>query len=170
MSGLLAHTWAGAVVCDFLINGRVAGETGINAAVVGHWDVPVGLVTGASDLAPEVRELENAVFVQTKETLGKSAAVCLVPDKSLELISEGAAEAVRRFRKGSLKAVKPSLPVTMRVDCWRREMAEKAAKTPGVRRVGELGVECAAPTVLEAITIMWDAMGRAQLEEAGWLK
>lgn len=170
IAALLAHTWAGAVVCNFFINGQVVGETGINAAVVGHFDVPVGLISGASDLAMETNAIAGAVYVQTKQTLGKTAAICLPPDRSLPLISEGAAEAVRWLRAGKLKPVKPALPVTFKVECWRREMAHKAAATPGVRQIGELSVECKAPTVLQAATIMWDAMGRAQIEEAGWLK
>lgn len=170
VAGLLAHTWAGAVVCNFYVNGQVVGETGINAAVVGHFDVPVGLISGASDLAAEAGAIAGAVFVQTKQTLGKTAAICLPPDKSLPLITEGAAEAVRRLRAGKLAPIRPALPVTFKVECWRREMAQKAATTPGVKQTGELSVECEAPTVLQAATIMWDAMGRAQLEEAAWLK
>jgi D-amino peptidase len=45
-SGPLAHTWTG-YVNDVRFDGRSTGEFGINAAVAGHFGVPVVLVTGA---------------------------------------------------------------------------------------------------------------------------
>ena len=50
--GLLAHTWVGSTICNLSLNGQVVGETALNAAVVGAFGVPVGLVTSKS--APRV--------------------------------------------------------------------------------------------------------------------
>ena len=53
--GLLSHTWAGAIVHEITVNGRVCGETALNAAICGAFGVPVGLVAGADDLIAEAR-------------------------------------------------------------------------------------------------------------------
>ena len=44
--GVLSHTVSGQAWQSLSFNGTVVGETGINAALCGHWGVPVVLVTG----------------------------------------------------------------------------------------------------------------------------
>ena len=75
--GLLSHTWAGAVVHKLCINGQEAGETLINAALLGEEEVPVALVCGADDLAREARaDLGDVEVAVVKETLGRNQQVC----------------------------------------------------------------------------------------------
>ncbi len=170
--GLLAHTWVGSTICNFRINGQLVGEAALNAAVVGTWDIPVGLVVGASELAPECEQTlpGGHVFVQTKQTYGPTAALCLPPSKTRRLIEDGAEEAVKRFQAGKLKALKPKLPVTMEVEVYRREMADKACRVAGVERVAERVIAVTAPRVDLAAAAAWNAVVRAQDEEASWLK
>jgi D-amino peptidase len=169
--GLLAHTWAGPVIADVRLNGLSVGETGINAAVAGHWDIPLGVVSGAHDLRPEVDALEcGTVFAQTKHSYGRTAALCLSAKKSHAVIAQSAETAVRAFSDGKLKPWKPALPVTLEVDTHHREQAEKAASVPGVDRPGERTVSVTADDTLQAALIMWKAMCRAQDTPPGWLK
>ena len=49
VGGLLAHTWVGALVHEIRLAGRPAGEILLDAAIVGHYGVPVVLVTGGDD-------------------------------------------------------------------------------------------------------------------------
>jgi len=44
--GVLSHTVSGQAWRSLSFNGTLVGETGINAALCGHWGVPVLLVTG----------------------------------------------------------------------------------------------------------------------------
>src|ERR1043165_3942875 len=44
--GVLSHTVSGQAWRSLRFNGQLVGETGINAAVCGHWGAPVLLVTG----------------------------------------------------------------------------------------------------------------------------
>jgi len=170
--GLLAHTWSGRTVTNFRINGELIGETALNAAVVGHWDIPVGLVSGNSELGPEAQATipEGFVWVATKQTYGPTAALCLPPAKTHKLLSDGAAEAVRRFKAGRLKAHRPTLPVTFEVEVYQRDMAERAASVPGIERRSERVVAVTANTTLEAAQRMWQAVCRAQDTEPDWLK
>ncbi len=54
-SAVIAHTYSSGPTLTRL-DGRPVGETGINAAVLGAWGVPVGLVAGDDQLAEEVAE------------------------------------------------------------------------------------------------------------------
>jgi len=161
--GLLAHTWSSRTISNVRLNGDLAGETALNAAIVGHWDIPVGLVSGAHELEPEADATipEGFVFVGTKRAYGFTAALCLPPARTAKLLSEGAAEAVRRFGAGKLKAHKPRLPVTIEVEFHRREMADRAAEMAGTERTEERRVAATADTVLQAATNIWLAICRA---------
>ncbi len=55
--GVLSHTVSGQAWHNLRFNGRVVGETGINAALCGHWGCPVLLVTGDRAVCREAREL-----------------------------------------------------------------------------------------------------------------
>ena len=52
-TGTIAHTYSGAPV-ETRLDGRPAGEYGLNAVALGAWGVPVGLVAGDDALADEV--------------------------------------------------------------------------------------------------------------------
>lgn len=170
--GLLSHTWVGSTICNFRMNGQVVGEAALNAAVVGTWDIPVGLVVGAHELGPECEQTlpGGHVFVQTKTSYGPTCALCLPPAKTRKLIEDGAEEAVKRFKAGKLKALKPKLPVTMEIEVYRREMADKACRVAGVERTGERTIAVTAPRVDQAAVLAWTAVVRAQDEDPAWLK
>ena len=55
--GVLSHTVSGQAWQNLRFNGTLVGETGINAALCGHWGVPVVLVTGDRAVCREGREL-----------------------------------------------------------------------------------------------------------------
>jgi D-amino peptidase len=170
--GLLAHTWSGGAITNIRINGEIIGETALNAAVVGHYDVPVGLVSGAHELEPEARATipDGFVFVSLKQSFGFTAALCLPPARTKKLLEDGAADAIRRHKAGKLKPHKPTLPITISVEFHRREMAAKAAETPGTERTDERTVAAKASTALEAAETAWKAVCRAMEEDPAWLK
>ncbi len=97
----LAHTWTG-WVNDVRFDGQSTGEFGINAAVAGHFGVPVVLVTGDVKAVAQTRSYigDHVVGVVVKEGLSTFAALHLHPAKAQELIRKGAEEAVKtdRFR------------------------------------------------------------------------
>src|SRR5881409_2093795 len=55
--GVLSHTVSGQAWQSLRFNGTLVGETGINAALCGHWGVPVLLVTGDRAVCREAEEL-----------------------------------------------------------------------------------------------------------------
>lgn len=170
--GLCAHTWVGRAVANVRINGELVGETAINAGVMGHFNIPVGLVSGAHELEPEADQTipEGFVFVSTKQTYGPTAALCLPPAKTQKLLEAGASEAIHRFKQGRLKPYKPKLPVTIEIELHRREMADKSVQVPGIERKDERTFAVTADNFKDAAELAWKAVCRAQDEEPAWLK
>ena len=74
--GVLNHTVSGQSWQNLWFNGTLVGETGINAALCGHWGVPVVLVAGDRAVCAEGRELlgDGLTTVEVKEGLGRFSA------------------------------------------------------------------------------------------------
>ena len=133
-TGVLSHTIMGSIVANIWVNGRVMGETGINAALAGHFGVPVGLVTGDQCVCAEARDLlGNIQTVAVKQAITRYSARCLNPAKSRSLIQAAAEAAVRQV--SSFSALKVGYPVTFRVQFKDTGMAESAARVPGAVKV-----------------------------------
>ena len=138
--GTIAHTYSGRPTLSRL-NGRLVGETGVNAAVLGQWGVPVGLVTGDDALAEEVEDwLPWAQRVVVKDSAGGSSAASLHPEAARQLICDGAAAAVRRAIAAELTLLEVERPVVVEVEYVNGVTADFAAVVPGAARFGDRGV------------------------------
>src|SRR5512132_2344649 len=86
--GVLSHTVSGQAWRSLSFNGTLVGETGINAALCGHWGVPVLLVTGDRAVCKEGRELlgDGLTTVEVKEGLGRFSARMKTPQEARMLI------------------------------------------------------------------------------------
>lgn len=136
-NAILDHTWSGAVM-NVWLNDVLVGEFGLNAAVAGHFGVPVLLVTGdqtaCAQTAALLGELEMAVV---KQALGRFSAECLSPQLAQQEIYEAAVRAVSRLEQGD--APEPfivDLPVQVRIEFAKSSQADHAALMPGLRREG----------------------------------
>src|SRR5262245_29336849 len=133
------------------LSGRLVGETGINAAVLGQWGVPVGLVTGDDALADEVVDwLPWAERVVVKDAAGGSSAASLHPAAAGDLIREGAARAVDRAADGELEPLRVDPPVVVEVEYVNGVTADYAAIVPGAVRFGDRGVRFEAGDAVTA--------------------
>jgi D-amino peptidase len=105
--GVLSHTVSGQAWQNLRFNGTLVGETGINAALCGHWGCPVLLVTGDRAVCREGRELlgDGLTTVEVKVGLGRFSARNLPAVRARELIEDGAMRALK-----DLKAVQPYDP------------------------------------------------------------
>jgi D-amino peptidase len=94
--GVLSHTVSGQAWQSLSFNGTLVGETGINAALCGHWGVPVVLVTGDRAVCKEAQELlgDGLTTVEVKEGLGRFSARMKTPREARELIEAGAKQAL----------------------------------------------------------------------------
>jgi D-amino peptidase len=105
--GVLSHTVSSQAWQNLWFNGTLVGETGINAALCGHWGCPVLLVTGDRAVCREGRELlgEGLATVEVKVGLGRFSARNIPAVRARELIEDGAKRELK-----DLKAVQPYEP------------------------------------------------------------
>ena len=105
--GVMSHTVSGQAWQSLKFNGKLVGETGINAALCGQWGCPVVLVTGDRATCREARDLlgDGLTTVEVKVGLGRYSARSKTPAKARELIEDGAKNALQ-----SLDAVAPYDP------------------------------------------------------------
>src|SRR5436309_14758122 len=105
--GVLSHTVSGQAWLNLRFNGTLVGETGINAALCGHWGCPVLLVTGDRSVCHEGRELlgDGLTTVEVKVGIGRFSARNVAPVRAREMIEDGAKRALK-----DLSAVKPYDP------------------------------------------------------------
>jgi D-amino peptidase len=135
--GTLNHTWSGRVH-HVVLNDKPVGELGLNAALAGHFGVPVVLVTGDQTLVKEAQAILGDVeTVAVKQAYGMRAARCLAPSRAREVIKEAATRAVQ---KGGSPFV-PSVPITFSVRFQQTVHAEMAELVPGSHRVDTRTVE-----------------------------
>ena len=144
-TGTIAHTYSDRPTLSQL-NGRPVGETGLNAAILGAWGIPVGLVAGDDALAGEVADwLPWAERVVVKTGFGGNAAASVHPTIARDLIRGGAERAVQRAAAGDLQPLVVGPPVVVEVDYRNAIAADYAAIVPGAERVGDRGVRFEAP-------------------------
>ena len=160
---ILDHTWTGAVV-DVRLNGQPIGETGLNAAVCGHFDAPVLLVTGDQSVCAEAADLLGPVETAiVKRAAGRMAAECLPPAEAQERIYRAARRAVERYLTGEAPApFRPDPPLTLTVEWAQSQMADRAAILPGARRLEGRRVEFTAADALEAYRAFRSLMALAR--------
>ena len=143
----LAHTWTG-FISDVRFDGHSTGEFGINAAIAGHFGVPVTLVTGDDQAVAQVRALlgEQLVGVVVKEGYSTFSALHLHPRRAQQLIREGAAEAVQHIADAKAWTLPPNCPIEIDFDHQAR--VDPCLYLPGVTRAGARTIRYTAPDAL----------------------
>ncbi len=92
------HHTMGTAIRGYWINDISVGETGYQAFLAGHFGVPFVFCAGDAHACKEMEELvPGCVTVAVKEGLSRLSARTVTPEKSREVIREGAAEAVKHM-------------------------------------------------------------------------
>jgi len=137
-NAVLDHTWSSLSVANVWLNDILTGEYGLNAAVAGHYRVPVVMISGDQTACAEAvalpGDLETAIV---KQAVGRYAAECLSPRSAQAAIFEAACRAVRRLAQSQAPApFVVELPVQIRIEFFASHMADRAALLPDVQRDG----------------------------------
>lgn len=156
---ILSHTWSGRRVARVWLNGQEMGEIGLNAAVCGHFEVPVIMISGDQTACAEATEVLGQVETAVvKRASSRLAAECLPPEVAQEAIYSAATRAVYRLRSGETPPpFRLQTPVTVAIEFRQAEMADRAMLLPGARRTEKSQVEYTAedmPTVYRAFQAM----------------
>ncbi len=135
-TGVLSHTVSGQAWQNLRFNGALVGETGINAALCGHWGVPVLLVTGDRAVCEEARSLlgDGLTTVEVKVGLGRFSARMKTPQRARELIEEGAKHALSDL--SAVKPYDPGRPCEIAIDFTTPDRLREYANRKGVEVTG----------------------------------
>jgi D-amino peptidase len=137
--GVLNHTYSLAVQ-NYLVNGKVMGETGMNALMAAYYGVPVVLVSGDCQVCQEAKDLLGTVeTVAVKEPRSQTSAMGMHPLKARAQIKDAAERALSNL--GSYKAIKAPVPATVRLQFRNSAKADAASIMPGSVRVDPVTVE-----------------------------
>lgn len=135
--GVLCHTISTVQWRNLWFNDQLVGECGINAALCGHYGVPVALVTGDEATIRECREILGDGFtgVAVKKGLSRYSARQIPPVRARQMIEDGAKHALQNLHM--VKPYVPAKPTTITVEI---DTPDKAAPF-----MGRAGVELVAP-------------------------
>jgi len=148
----LEHTQSSFTWHNYLVNGQRWGEIAQFAAYLGHFDVPMVMVTGDEAACREAREFLGEVeTVVVKQALCRQHARALPLAAARKAIEEAAARALRLA--GRIKPFKVKLPAEVRVEFHTAETADGFARKPGVKRVDGRTVGWTANTARQLVGI-----------------
>lgn len=132
--GVRAHTMSSANLAAVRLNGVAMPEAGINAAIAGHFGVPIVMISGDDAIVDEARallgELEGAVV---KQALGFHSATTLLPKAATALIAERVTAALGRL--ADFEPYRLDGPILVEVTFKNYMPAEVMAYLPIVDRV-----------------------------------
>jgi D-amino peptidase len=134
--GVLSHTVSGQAWQNLRFNGALVGETGINAAICGHWGVPIVLVTGDRAVCREGRELlgDGLTTVEVKEGLGRFSARMKTPAEAREQIEAGARKALSDL--SAVPPYDPGKPCEIEIEFTSPDRLQEYANRKGVEVTG----------------------------------
>jgi D-amino peptidase len=114
LQGVRAHTLSSARLTDVRLKGVSVSEAGINAAIAGHFNVPIIMVSGDDAVVKETTALlGNIEGAVVKWASGFHSAKTMTPTAACDLIREKARRAVSRLRE--FKPYKLSAPIDLNV-------------------------------------------------------
>ena len=98
--GVRAHTFSSARLTSVKLNGTPVTEGAFNAAIAGHFGVPVVMISGDDEVVDEVRALVGDIEgAAVKRALGFHSAETLTPDAAYALIGERVEAALGRVEE-----------------------------------------------------------------------
>jgi D-amino peptidase len=151
--GVRAHTMSSANLADMRLNGVSVPEAGLNAAIAGHFRVPIAMISGDDAAVKEAQTLlgpiEGAVV---KWAYGFHSARTLTPEASCALIREKAKRGVERA--GGLKPYLVATPVTLDVRFKNYRPSEVLAYLPIVERTDAHSIRFKGKDMVEVIRFL----------------
>ncbi len=132
--GVRAHTFSSANLTAVRLNGAPMPEAGVNAAIAGHFGVPVLMISGDDAIVAEAQSLlgdiEGAVV---KWAYGFHSARTLTPAAANEVIRDKTRAAIRR--RGELEPYRLDSPIELEVSFKHYRPVELLGYLKGVERI-----------------------------------
>jgi D-amino peptidase len=152
-AGVRAHTFSSGTLTRVAVNGVNVTEGSWNAAIAGHFRVPVVMVSGDDAAIAEVRSvIGNIEGAEVKKSLGFHSAVTMTPQASYELIAQKVKAALAKRQE--FKPYVVQTPVNVDVSFKHYLPAEVLAYLPGVERTDSHSIRFRAADMREASAFM----------------
>ncbi|MCG8555561.1 MAG: M55 family metallopeptidase [Proteobacteria bacterium] len=153
LHGVRAHTLSSARLAEVRLNGVAMSEASLNAAVAGHFNVPVVLISGDDATVNEARSVigpvEGAVV---KWAYSFHSARSLTPQAAYKLIGRKVRSALRRLDE--FRPYKPRAPLQLDVRFKNYRPAQVLALLPIVDRTDSHSIRYRATNVLEVFRFL----------------
>ncbi len=161
--GTLNHSFMSRFVEELRVNGRVLGESGVNAGLAAAFAVPVLLVTGDDKVGAEAREcIPGVQTVTVKTSVNRHVSDVFPPKKTAELIREAARSAAERLQKERPRVSLADLgfkpPFTFEVHFKVSGAVATATLFPQVKKTGPKSIAITADDYVEGFKQFWGAL------------
>lgn len=147
-AGVRAHTMSSAWLAAVRLNGQEMPEAGINAAIAGHFGVPVIMISGDDAAVAEAQSLlgpiEGAVV---KWAYGYHSARTLTPEAACDLIREKVRRAIARLDE--LSPYRLETPIQFDVRFKNHRPAEVLSYLPIVERTDSHSIRFVGNDMIE---------------------
>jgi D-amino peptidase len=136
-------------ISDVRMNGVSLAESGINALISGHFNVPVIFLSGDRAISDYTSQLiPNIETVTVKEGLG-GACITVHPDVSVKNIKAGVSRALNK--RDMIVPFKMQPPYRMEIQFRDEPRAFKASWYPGMTRLDEYTVAFQSKSLMDCL-------------------
>ena len=147
--GVRAHTMSSANVTELRLNGKTMSEGSMNAAIAGHFGVPVIMISGDDVAVAEtqviVGDMEGAVVKWAK---GFHSAQTMTPEAAREVIRTRAASAVSRVDEFEPYVLET--PIELELSLKHYQPVELLAYLKNVERIDSHTIRYMADDMIDA--------------------
>lgn len=151
--GVRAHTMSSANLAGVSLNGVDHHEAGLNAAIAGHFGVPVVMMSGDDAAIAETRALLGDIEgAAVKRAISFHAATTLTPAAGRALIREKAEEALRRL--DDFEPYVLGTPVTLQLTYKNYRPSQVATLMPGIERADAHSIRYAGSSIIEVAHVL----------------
>ena len=132
IGGVLCHIISTVKWHNLWFNDDLVGEVGVNAALCGHYDCPILLVTGDDAVCRQSRALlgNKLHTVAVKKGLTRYSARQIPPRRAQQMIEDGAYQALQNL--DAIQPYIPAAPVTITIEVDKVEKMDDFRGRPGV--------------------------------------
>lgn len=146
--GVRAHTMSSATITSVRLNGIEMTEGSINAAIAGHYGVPVIMVSGDNVAVAEnqvlIGDIEGAVVKWAK---GFHSAETLTPQAAYEVIRTRTASAISRI--GDFEPYVLDTPIELELSLKHYRPVEVLSYLPGIERINSHTIRYTGEDIIE---------------------
>ena len=153
-AAVLHHSFDSSSIENYWVNGKLAGETAVDAGIAGDYGKPVIMVTGDDKVCAEAKALMPwCVTAEVKKGITCNGALLLPKEKAYALLREKTIEAIRNFP--NTKPLVHDKPVTLRVEHTNRRPLPSPMQRPYMKIIDGRTFEVTGDTMEEALYRLW---------------